>query len=105
MHKVRVFRVVGGEEVQYEGVDASSGESTTGTERVVTTPGDVLGVGPGQRRSAARMAMDETPSELRRKLAWAVGSFYQVEYTSFRTWPAEYARLAASRLVEIHGLP
>jgi len=43
--------------------------------------------------------------ELRRKLAWAVGSTYGVKYVPYDSWPADYARRAAERLVEIHGEP
>lgn len=44
-------------------------------------------------------------SELRHKLAWAVGSTYRVPYTKPNTWASNYARLASMRLVEIHGTP
>jgi len=43
--------------------------------------------------------------ELRRKIAWAVGSVYGVKYAGYNTWPAEYARRASGRLVEVHGMP
>jgi len=43
--------------------------------------------------------------ELRRKIAWAVGSTYGVKYLNYDSWPAEYARRASERLLEIHGEP
>ena len=43
--------------------------------------------------------------ELRRKIAWAVGSVYGVKYTNYDSWPADYARRASERLIEIHGEP
>jgi len=54
---------------------------------------------------AARPASAGSLNELRRKLAWAVGSVYGIKYQGYNTWPADYARRAAERLVEIHGEP
>ncbi len=56
-------------------------------------------------QAGRRVAVGGTLKELRRKIAWAVGTFYGVPYTHYDTWPAEYARRAAERLVEIHGEP
>jgi len=43
--------------------------------------------------------------ELRRKIAWAVGSTYGVKYLNYDSWPADYARRASERLLELHGEP
>lgn len=65
----------------------------------------------GSPQPLARVGSDKTPGsrtgdrELRRKIAWAVGSTYSVPYTAYNTWPADYARRAADRLIEIHGRP
>lgn len=120
MHPVRVIRVVDGQEVPYEPlqvptVDEEQGRAPAdrpGGARRLHQPEQEggpptrngVGVGRQARPAAANVA---TPSdrELRRKLAWAVGTVWGVSYTNYSSWPAEYARLAAARLVEIHGAP
>jgi len=123
MHQTRVFRVdQHGQEVEYVTLLASSPDeaSLKDLEDLDSARGDPEGP-PASDRSAdaspvrARLGVEryrgapparmEAPTALRRKLAWAVGSFYGVSYSSYRSWPAEYARKAAARLVEIHGGP
>ena len=65
-----------------------------------------VGLPPAPPRRDPRSSADHASlTELRRKIAWAVGSVYKIQYIQYDTWPADYARLAAERLIEIHGPP
>jgi len=124
MHKVRVYRVdESGQEVEIVTTLAQApdslahpgplGDSDHARRRAAETSGLTLqqtegstgggvGVAVGAGRPPTRV---EAPNALRRKLAWAVGSVWGVPYWRYDSWPAEYARRAAERLVEIHGAP
>lgn len=113
MHEVHVFQ--GGVEVKHGQGNAQDPPDSRGPREddaeAGSPPGDYVGVGRARRVSAARMAGGGMAgggaalTELRRKLAWAVGSTYHIRYAPLSSWPAEYARLAAARLAEIHGSP
>lgn len=121
LHVARVVRVVDGVEVDYvrtiteasvtEGTGArdSSSAGLAGMHQHEpawrSPPGDHLGMGRAAQASSASLAEPRGLHELRRKLAWAVGSVYGVRYVGFNTWPADYARKAAERLISIHGEP
>jgi len=78
----------------------------------LTSPRDHLAVGPPARHPTVRMDHNApehgdaaSDTELRRKLAWAVGTVWGVPYSNYDSWPAQYARLASARLLELHGTP
>jgi len=94
-HKAHVFRMVDGEQ-----------------QALMTSPPPAVQGGPRPEDEARARAQVRPPrgapeatSELRHKLAWAVGSTYRVPYTKPNTWASSYARQASLRLVEIHGPP
>jgi len=108
-HRVTVSHEVDGEVVPYEQQGEDQTDSPAGSTRR-----DELPRGTSSRDQVGARRVDGAPSarvdvpglkELRRKLAWAVGSTYRVSYRDYRAWPAEYALLAANRLVQIHGAP
>lgn len=117
-HVARVFHVVDGREEPYE---KPKSETDRGDPRprepdpqakddreehgggLPAPIGDALDVDRRSTPAAARV--DVASRELRRKLAWAVGTAYGVKYTNYDTWPAEYARRASERLIEVHGDP
>lgn len=117
MHHTLVVRVINGLEVPYGPPSNSpvyeerstAGPHTRGRglrqpEQDGGSPtGDRVGVGQQDRQTPAGMGL--ASKELRRKLAWAVGSVWGVRYSGYDTWPAEYARRASERLIEIHGEP
>jgi len=79
---------------------------TAGATRVAIVPGALPGgVERVARVGAGQAARGDAHKELCRKIAWAVGSTYHVPYVPYNTWPADYARRAAARLIEIHGEP
>ncbi len=121
-HPTRLIRVIDGKEESYERLAAPEEEvereghpighprtGDTGVRQPQPDKGrssqrNVLGVGHPPTAAAAEVGNGPL-KELRRKLAWAVGSVYGVKYIQYNTWPAEYARRAAERLREIHGEP
>jgi len=64
-----------------------------------------VGPGPAPTQPVRGGERSRSTKELRRKIAWAVGSAYGVKYAHYDSWPADYARRAAERLIEIHGEP
>jgi len=122
MHTTLVVRVIDGQEVPYEEARSTIGEGVPPrvgpTEAREGGPGlrqhepagrssprDRVGVERDPPSAAAKVAADTTSRELRRKIAWAVGSVWRVKYQRYDSWPAAYARLAAERLIDIHGEP
>lgn len=83
------------------------GPSPAGTKPHVLPPLPLAAVGvvSAEPDRAGPRDGEDLQKELRRKLAWAVGSTYRVPYVPYNTWPADYSRRAAERLVEIHGRP
>jgi len=88
---------------------AHAQEPAVGGPRPV--PGDLQPVAPvgvhppAPRRDPPSSKDHASLKELRRKIAWAVGSAYGIPYNKPDSWPFDYARRAADRLSEIHGPP
>ncbi len=108
MHPVHVYRVR--EDGTHEALrDDPTLPAARGHAAGRPPSGDPVGDGRTHQAPSAHVAVPRGSSsittELRRKIAWAVGSAYAIKYLNYDTWPAQYARLAADRLIAIHGEP